>query len=181
MHQDIERVLFSEEDIASRVRDLGMAITHDYADYADQGIVMITLLRGGAIFMADLARQVKLPMELDYMAVSSYGSGAASSGVVRILKDLTAEIEGKHVILIEDILDSGLTLSYIEKYLQSRNPASLEVAVLLRKETEAQADIHCRYLGFGCPDEFMVGYGLDFAEHYRNLPYIGVLKPEIYK
>ena len=130
--------------------------------------------------MADLARAIELPIEMDYMAISSYGNGAKSSGVVRILKDLTSEIEGRHVIVAEDILDSGLTLKYLLKNLSSRNPASIAVATLLRKKTEAQADIDCRYVGFECPDEFIVGYGLDYAERYRNLPYIGILKPELY-
>ena len=117
---------------------------------------------------------------MDYMAISSYGNGAKSSGVVRILKDLSSEIEGHHVIVAEDILDSGLTLKYLLKNLASRKPASLAVATLLRKDTEVQADIDCRYVGFECPDEFIVGYGLDYAERYRNLPYIGILKPELY-
>ena len=138
------------------------------------------MLRGAAIFMADLARKIDLPVEMDYMAISSYGNGAKSSGVVRILKDLSSQIEGRHVIVAEDILDSGLTLTYLLKNLASRRPASLEVATLLRKRTRAQAKIDCAYVGFECPDEFIVGYGLDFAERYRNLPYIGILKPEVY-
>ncbi len=182
MHEDISQVLYSEEDIAKRVAEIGQEITHDYAEVAPKdGIIMISVLRGAAIFMADLARQIDLPIEMDYMAISSYGNGAKSSGVVRILKDLTSEIEGRHVIIAEDILDSGLTLKYLMKNLQSRGPASIEVATLLRKKIKAQADVRCRYVGFECPDEFIVGYGLDYAEHYRNLPYIGILKPELYK
>lgn len=181
MHKDIAEILFSEEAIGQRVGEIGAAITNDYAHTADDGgIVLISVLRGAAIFMADLARQIHLPVEMDYMAVSSYGNGAKSSGVVRILKDLSSEIEGRHVVVAEDILDSGLTLKYLLKNLSSRHPASLEVATLLRKKTLAQADIKCKYVGFECPDQFIVGYGLDFAERYRNLPYIGVLKPEIY-
>lgn len=181
MHDDIAEVLFTEQEIADRVREMGGAITRDYADAArDGGIVLVPVLRGAAIFMADLARKIELPLEMDYMAISSYGNGAKSSGVVRILKDLSSEIEGRHVIVAEDILDSGLTLKYLLKNLSSRNPASLEVATLLRKQTLAQAKIDCRYVGFECPDEFIVGYGLDFAERYRNLPYIGILKPELY-
>lgn len=179
MHNDIERVLFTEDEIAQRVREIGAGITRDYAD-AEGGIVLISVLRGAAIFMADLAREIKLPCEMDYMAISSYGNGAKSSGVVRILKDLSSQIEGRHVVIAEDILDSGLTLTYLLKNLASRGPASVEVATLLRKKTRAQAKIDCKYIGFECPDEFIVGYGLDFAERYRNLPYIGVLKPEIY-
>lgn len=181
VHNDIREVLFTQEELASRVHEIGASITQDYADAAQQGIVLVSVLRGAAIFMADLARAIELPVEMDYMAISSYGNGAKSSGVVRILKDLTSDIQGRHVIIAEDILDSGLTLKFLMKNLASRNPASLEVATLLRKKTKAQADITCKYVGFECPDEFIVGYGLDYAERYRNLPYIGVLKPEIYR
>lgn len=183
MHEDIQEVLFSEEEIALRVAQIGAQITKDYADAVErdgQGIVLVSVLRGAAIFMADLARAIELPLEMDYMAISSYGNGAKSSGVVRILKDLSSEVEGRHIIVAEDILDSGLTLTYLLKNLASRNPASIEVATLLRKKTLEQAKIDCTYIGFECPDQFIVGYGLDFAERYRNLPYIGVLKPEIY-
>ncbi len=180
MHDDIKEVLYTQEELARRVGEIGAAITRDYADAVDEGIVLVSVLRGAAIFMADLARAIQLPVEMDYMAISSYGNGAKSSGVVRILKDLSSEIEGRHVIVAEDILDSGLTLKYLLKNLASRKPASLAVATLLRKDTEVQADIDCRYVGFECPDEFIVGYGLDYAERYRNLPYIGILKPELY-
>jgi len=181
MDQDIAKVIYSEKEIASRVAAIGQAITKDYAPVADEGIIVISVLNGAALFMADLVRQIKLPLAMDFMAVSSYGNGTTSSGVVRIIKDLSQDIEGKHVIIAEDIIDSGLTLKYLIKYLSSRKPASIEVAALLRKNTERQADIECRYEGFECPDEFIVGYGLDYAEHYRNLPYIGVLKPELYQ
>ena len=180
MHEDIDQILFTEEQIARRVGEMGAQITRDYADVADQGIILISVLRGAAIFMADLARQIDLPVEMDYMAISSYGNGAKSSGVVRILKDLTSEIEGRHVIVAEDILDSGLTLKYLLKNLASRKPASIQVATLLRKKTRAQAKIDCRYVGFECPDLFIVGYGLDYAERYRNLPFVGILKSEVY-
>lgn len=183
MHEDIQEVLFSEEEIAARVAEIGAQITKDYAGVVEQdgqGIILISVLRGAAIFMADLAREIRLPLEMDYMAISSYGNGAKSSGVVRILKDLSSEVEGRHIIVAEDILDSGLTLTYLMKNLASRNPASIEVATLLRKKTLAQAEIDCKYVGFECPDQFIVGYGLDFAERYRNLPYIGILKPEVY-
>ena len=179
MHDDIAEVLFTEQEIADRVREMGGAITRDYADAArDGGIVLVSVLRGAAIFMADLARKIELPLEMDYMAISSYGNGMKSSGVVRIIKDLSSQIEGRHVLIAEDILDSGLTLRYLIKNLESRNPASIEVATLLRKDTPNQADIKCKYIGFECPDEFIVGYGLDYAERYRNLSCIGVLKPE---
>lgn len=183
MHKDIQEVLFTEEQIAQRVEELGEQITRDYASVVEEsgkGIILISVLRGAAIFMADLARKIELPVEMDYMAISSYGNGAKSSGVVRILKDLSSEIEGRHVIIAEDILDSGLTLNYLMKNLSSRHPASIGVVTLLRKITLQQAKIDCKYVGFECPDEFIVGYGLDFSEMYRNLPYIGVLKKEIY-
>lgn len=183
MHEDIQEVLFSEQEIAARVAEIGAQITADYAPIVardGQGVVLVSVLRGAAVFMADLARKIELPVEMDYMAISSYGNGAKSSGVVRILKDLTSEIEGRHVIVAEDILDSGLTLKYLLKNLSSRNPASIQVATLLRKQTLQQANIDCAYIGFECPDQFIVGYGLDYAERYRNLPYIGILKPEAY-
>ena len=178
MHNDISEILFTEKQLADRVGEIGAAITRDYADAADEGIILISVLRGAAIFMADLARKIELPLEMDYMAISSYGNGMKSSGVVRIIKDLSSQIEGRHVLIAEDILDSGLTLRYLIKNLESRNPASIEVATLLRKDTPNQADIKCKYIGFECPDEFIVGYGLDYAERYRNLSCIGVLKPE---
>ena len=166
MHKDVSEILFTEEQIHDRVAEIGAAITEDFREKAgDDGIILISVLRGAAIFMADLA----------------YGNGVKSSGVVRILKDLSSHIEGRHVVIAEDILDSGLTLTYLLKNLASRNPASLTVATLLRKKTKVQADVDCAYVGFECPDQFIVGYGLDYAERYRNLPYIGVLKPEVYE
>lgn len=181
MHNDIAKVLFTEEEIAERVSELGRAITQDYAEVAHEGIVLISVLRGAAIFMADLARAVELPLEMDYMALSSYGKGACSSGEVRVLKDLTSDVKGRHVIVAEDILDSGLTLKYLMKNLSSRNPASIEIATFLRKNTCEQVEISCKYVGFECPNEFIVGYGLDYAERYRNVPYVGILKREMYE
>ena len=178
VHEDIDRVLFTEEDLRARVKDMGRQIT---ADHEGESLLVVSVLRGAAIFMADLVREIDLQLEMDYMAISSYGNGVKSSGIVRILKDLTSSVEGRHVLIAEDILDSGLTLKYLIRNLESRNPASIEVATLLRKKTKAQADIDCRYVGFECPDEFIVGYGMDYAERYRNLPYIGVLKPEVYE
>lgn len=178
MHEDINRIIFTEDEIRARVREMGAQIT---ADHQGQQLLVVSVLRGAAIFMADLVREINLPVEMDYMAISSYGNGVKSSGIVRILKDLSSSVEGRHVLIAEDILDSGLTLSYLIRNLESRNPASIEVATLLRKKTKAQADIDCRYIGFECPDEFIVGYGLDYAERYRNLPYIGVLKQEVYR
>lgn len=179
MHSDISEILFSEEQIANRVEEMGQALTERYRD-KEGGVVLISVLRGAAIFMSDLARAIKLPLEMDYMAVSSYGSGTKSSGRVRILKDLSSSIEGRHVIIAEDVLDSGLTLQRLLEMLSQRNPASIEVVTLVRKDVEGQAPVDCLHIGFECPNEFIVGYGLDFAERYRNLPYIGILKPEVY-
>ena len=181
MHENISKIIYTEQQIRDKVRELGASITRDYEQAArEEGLVLVCVLRGAATFMADLARAVKLPLEMDYMAVSSYGNSTRSSGVVRILKDLSSNIEGRHVIIAEDILDSGLTLARLIEELGCRRPASIEVCALLRKDREGQAPIKCRYVGFEVPDEFIVGYGLDYAERYRNLPYIGVLKPEAY-
>ena len=169
LHPDLERVLFSESDIRARVREMGAAITRDYAG---KDLVVISILRGAAIFMAE----IDLPLEMDFMAVSSYGKEAESSGIVRIQKDLSTDIMGRDVLIAEDVIDTGLTLRYLIKNLQSRKPASLSIAALLRKDIPEQADLPCHYLGFACPDEFVVGYGLDYAEKYRNLPYVGALK-----
>lgn len=164
------------------MREMGAQITRDYAERVGAGedLVMVCLLRGAAIFDSDLARAVKLPVRMDYMDVSSYGNGSKSSGMVRIQKDLSDSIEGRHVIVVEDIIDSGLTLKYVCKNLKSRGPLSVEVAALLRKKTEGQAQISAKYVGFECPDEFIVGYGLDYAQRYRNFADICILKPEIY-
>ena len=183
VHPDISEVLYTEDQVRQRVAEIGAALTEECADVAErgEGIVLLSVLRGAAIFMADLAREIKVPLEMDFMAVSSYGNGVKSSGEVKIVKDLSSNIRGKHVIIAEDILDSGLTLSYLLRNLQSRQPASIEVVTLLRKLTRQQAKINCKYVGFECPDQFIVGYGLDYSERYRNLPYIGVLKPEVYR
>ncbi len=177
MHQDIERIVLSEERIKERIAEIGAQIS---ADYQGEPILMIAVLRGAALFIADLARQVTTPLEIDFMAVSSYGSSTKSSGVVRIIKDLDEDIEGRHVLVVEDILDTGLTLKYLLKNLASRKPKTLEVCTLLNKEGKQRVPISCKYVGFSIPDEFVVGYGLDYAERYRNLPYIGVLKPKVY-
>jgi len=178
IHPDIESVMISEEQINERVRELGAEIS---ADYQGQTVLLVAVLRGAAIFLADLSRAMTVPVELDFMAVSSYGSSTKSSGVVRILKDLDEQIEGRNVLVVEDILDTGLTLKYLLKNLASRKPASLEVVTLLNKQGKQRVPISCKYSGFSVPDEFVVGYGLDFAERYRNLPYIGVLKPSAYQ
>ena len=186
--EDIQELLYSPDMIAQRVKEIGAQIDKDYEDLVprsyhedQQSLLVISVLRGAAIFMADLVREINLPVEMDFMAVSSYGTGVKSSGVVRIVKDLTSSVEGRHIVIAEDILDSGLTLKYLIKVLESRNPASITVATLLRKKNLQQADIDCKYVGFDCPNEFIVGYGLDYAERYRNLPYIGILKPEVYQ
>ncbi|WP_425059745.1 Hypoxanthine-guanine phosphoribosyltransferase [Sporomusa carbonis] len=178
MMDDLEKILFSEADLAARVKELGAAIT---ADYAGKEILMIGVLRGAVIFMADLARAINLPVAIDFMAVSSYGASTTSSGVVRILKDLDEDVENKHVLIVEDIIDSGLTLNYLMENLWSRKPASIKICTLLNKPDRRKVDVPIAYNGFTIPDYFVVGYGLDFAEKYRNLPLIGVLKPAAYQ
>jgi len=177
LHSDISHIILSEAQIQQRVAELGAEISREYGD---DPVLLIAVLRGAAIFVADLSRAISSPVELDFMAVSSYGSSTKSSGVVRILKDLDETIEGRNVLVCEDILDTGLTLKYLLKNLASRKPASLEVVALLSKEGKQRVPIRCKWVGFDVPDEFVVGYGLDYAERYRNLPYVGVLKPEIY-
>lgn len=177
LQDDILEVLLSEEEIQSKVRELGAEITRDYAGKTP---FFLGVLKGCYVFMADLVRCVDLHCSMDFMGVSSYGGGTSSTGAVRITKDLSRDIEGKDVIIVEDILDSGITLSYLKKYLLNRKPASIRIVTLLDKPARRRADIKADYCGFSVPDEFVVGYGLDYAEDYRNLPYIGVLKPEIY-
>jgi hypoxanthine phosphoribosyltransferase len=177
MHPDIDHIVLTEEQIQRRVRELGAQIAHDYEG---SSLLLVAVLRGAALFVADLARAIDGPVEIDFMAVSSYGSSTKSSGVVRIIKDLDEVIAGRDVLVVEDILDTGLTLKYLLRNLASRKPKSLEVVTLLSKEGKQRVPIECKYVGFSVPDEFVVGYGLDYAEKYRNLPYIGVLKPEVY-
>lgn len=177
MINDVEKILFTEEQLRRRVEELGEQLT---ADYAGKSPVLVSVLRGSYIFMADLTRQVKLPITVDFMVLSSYGSGTSSSGQVEIKKDLSDSIEGVHVIVVEDILDSGNTLSYLLHVLSARHPASISLCTLLDKPERREKPIHADYVGFTVPNAFIVGYGLDYAEKYRNLPYIGVLKPEIY-
>ncbi|TDB37682.1 MAG: hypoxanthine phosphoribosyltransferase [Actinobacteria bacterium] len=177
MHPDVKEIIFTEEQIAERVRELGAQIA---ADYEGRTLLLVAVLRGASLFVADLARAIDGPVEIDFMAVSSYGSSTKSSGVVRIIKDLDEVIEGRDVLVVEDILDTGLTLKYLLRNLASRKPRTLEVVTLLSKAGKQRVPIDCKYTGFAIPDEFVVGYGLDYAEIYRNLPYIGVLKPEVY-
>ena len=179
LHPDIEESLLSEQDIKDIVNKVGAEITRDYAD---KNPLVIAVLRGAVVFMADIMRAIECPLSIDFMAVSSYGDGVKSSGVVRIVKDLDTKIEGRHVIIVEDVLDSGLTLSYLVRMLQSRNPASIEIAAFLVKDIEGKRPaIDPRYVGTHVPDKFVVGYGLDYAERYRNLPFVGVLKPCVYE
>ena len=179
MKNDIQEVLFSEQQLADKVAELGARIS---ADYAGKDPLIVSVLKGSYVFMADLTRRISIPCNVDFMAVSSYGDGAKSSGVVRIVKDLDTKIEGRNVLIVEDILDSGLTLSYLIDLLKGRGPASVEVAAFLVKDVPGNTPaVKPRYVGAHVPDEFIVGYGLDFAERYRNLPYIGILKPEVYK
>ena len=178
MRDDIERVLISEEELQQRVAQLGAQLS---ADYAGKTPTLVSVLRGSYIFMADLSRYIEPFCTVDFMAVSSYGSGTSSSGQVNIIKDLSEPIEGKDVIVVEDILDSGNTLSYLFKILQARHPASLKLVTLLDKPARRTKPITADYVGFTVPDEFVVGYGLDYDERYRNLPYIGILKPAVYQ
>lgn len=175
MITEFDEIILEEEQIRSRVSELASRIT---ADYEGKDPLLVCVLKGAVFFMADLVREITIPCEMDFMAVSSYGSATDSSGVVRILKDLDAHIEGRHVIIVEDIVDTGLTLSYLKKNLNARNPASVEVAALLTKPARRKVDIECRYVGFEVPDRFVVGYGLDYGENYRNLRFIAVLPDE---
>ena len=175
MSDPIAAVLVAPEQLRARVDEMARQIS---IDYAGEELLLVGVLKGAVFFMADLARRITVPCALDFMAVSSYGSSTDSSGVVRILKDLDTEIEGRHVLIVEDIIDSGLTLSYLLKNLRSRKPASLEICALLTKPSRRRTNIACRYVGFEIPDEFVVGYGLDYAEYYRTLDFIGVLTPE---
>ena len=177
MMDDVEKILFSEADLKNRIAELGKQIS---TDYAGKEILMIGVLRGAVIFMADLARAIDLPVAIDFMAVSSYGAATTSSGVVRILKDLDEDVENKHLLIVEDIIDSGLTLNYLMDNLWSRKPASIKICTLLNKPDRRKVEVPIEYNGFTIPDYFVVGYGLDYAEKYRNLPFIGVLKPAAY-
>ncbi|ACL25531.1 MULTISPECIES: hypoxanthine phosphoribosyltransferase [Chloroflexus] len=178
MHQDIDYILISEEQIKQRVAELGAAITNDYRAIGD--LLLVGVLKGCAMFMVDLARAIDLPLAIDFIAVASYGASTESSGVVRLMKDLDTDISNRHVLIVEDIIDSGLTLAYLRAQLLRRNPASLRICTLLNKPERRTADVPVDYVGFDIPNAFVVGYGLDYAERYRNLPFIGVLRPEVY-
>jgi hypoxanthine phosphoribosyltransferase len=174
---DLAKVLIPEDTLRAKVRELAAQID---ADYEGRDLLLVGVLKGAVMIMADLARELHTPASMDWMAVSSYGSGTKSSGVVRILKDLDTDILDRHVLIVEDIIDSGLTLSWLVSNLRSRGPASLEICALLRKPEAVKTDIGCRYLGFDIPNEFVVGYGLDYDERYRNLPFVGTLAPHVY-
>ncbi|MGI8881317.1 MAG: hypoxanthine phosphoribosyltransferase [Jatrophihabitans sp.] len=177
MDADIESVIISAEQIHDRIGEVAVQID---SDYEGREILLVGVLKGAAMFMSDLARALEQPSTMEFMAVSSYGSAHTSSGVVRILKDLDRDIAGKHVLVVEDIIDSGLTLSWLLKNLKSREPASMEIVTLLRKPEAAKVQVEVKYTGFDIPNEFVVGYGLDYAERYRDLPYVGVLKRSVY-
>jgi len=172
----VSEILIDEETLHGRIAELGAQVSDDYRG---EDLLLIGVLKGAIFFMADLMRSIEIPCEVDFMAISSYGAGIDSSGVVRILKDLDVSIEGRNVLVVEDIIDSGLTLSYMLRNLEAREPASLEVCALLTKPDRRENDVVCRYVGFEIPNRFVIGYGLDFAERYRNLPFVGVLRDEL--
>ncbi|WP_460863743.1 hypoxanthine phosphoribosyltransferase [Nocardiopsis coralliicola] len=178
MGEDLEKVLVTEEQISDRLGELARDID---AEYAGKDLLLVGVLKGAVMVMADLARQLSHPAEMDWMAVSSYGAGTTSSGVVRILKDLDADLKDRHVLIVEDVIDSGLTLSWLVGNLRSRGPASVEVCTMVRKPLAIDVDLDVKYIGFDLPNEFIVGYGLDYAEKYRNLPFIGTLAPHVYR
>jgi hypoxanthine phosphoribosyltransferase len=177
MHDDVGEVLISDQDIRKRTEELGRQITEDYRG---KDPLLICILKGGLMFLADLMRAIDLPLEIDFIAVSSYGDSTESSGVVRILMDLERNIQGRHVLIVEDIIDTGRTLSYIIENLRTRGPASIRVCTLLDKPARRELEIPIDYVGFTIPDKFVIGYGLDYGEIYRNLPFVGILKPELY-
>jgi len=176
LERAVGEILIDEETLSARVAELGAEVS---ADYQGRDLLLIGVLKGAVFFMADLMRHITVPCEVDFMAISSYGDSTDSSGIVRILKDLDINIEGRDVLVVEDIIDSGLTLSYLMRNLESREPASLEVCALMTKPDRREIDVPVRYIGFEIPNRFVVGYGLDFAERYRNLPYVGVLRAEL--
>ena len=176
VHADVGEVLIDEDTLRGRIVELGAEIS---ADYEGRDLLLVGVLKGAVFFMADLMRELTVPCEIDFMAISSYGAATDSSGVVRILKDLDINIASRHVLVVEDIIDSGLTLSYLMRNLKARKPASLEICALLTKPERREIDVPVRYVGFEIPNKFVIGYGLDFAERYRNLPYVAVLRPDL--
>jgi hypoxanthine phosphoribosyltransferase len=178
LHQDIDRILMNEQQIQQRVAEIATAIEADYAEEDD--LLLICVLKGGYVFLSDLSRALKRPHHLDFMGISSYGKGTTSSGAVQIIMDLKQPLNGRHVLIVEDIIDSGHTLSYLRQNLLARQPASLKICTLLNKPSRREVEVTVDYIGFDIPDEFVVGYGLDFDELYRNFPFIAVLKPEVF-
>ena len=177
MNQDIARVLISEEELQKRIAELGQQVA---ADYADKEPIFVGVLKGVVNFFTDMVRATPIRCQYEFMAVSSYGSGTTTSGTVKLLKDVSCDIKGRHVVILEDILDTGLTLEFVREHLLAMEPASLKICTLLDKPERRKVDVYADYIGFTIPNEFVVGYGLDYQEFYRNLPYIGVLKPEVY-
>ncbi len=178
MLQDVESILLDQDVLEKKIQKLGEEISKDYAG---EEVMLVGILKGASVFMSDLIRQISLPVYIDYMVVSSYGNSAETSGVVRIIKDLEDNIEGKNVIIVEDIIDTGLTLSYLKQNLLSRNPKTLKICTLLDKPARREKEIKIDYKGFEVPDEFIIGYGIDYAEKYRNLPFVALLKREVYE
>ena len=178
MQDDIQSVLISEQQLADAVKKLGEQSSRDYAD---RNLMMVSVLKGSVVFMADLMRAISVPASIDFMSVTSYGKGVKTSGVVRIIKDLDEELDGRDILIVEDILDSGMTLSYLKEHIMAKGARSIRIATLLDKPERRRVDIHPDYSCFSVPDEFVVGYGLDYAEKYRNLPYVGILKPCVYE
>ncbi len=178
MRNDVEKILISEEELRAKNIEIGKQITKDYKG---KEVLVVGILKGSSVFMSDLIREIDLPLQIDYMVVSSYGTSTESSGVVRIVKDLQHSIEGKHILIVEDIVDTGLTLAYITEILRGRGPASVEICTLLDKPARRKKTFHIEYIGFEVPDEFIVGYGIDYAELYRNLPFVGALKRSVYE
>lgn len=177
MNSDILKILINQSEIKEKVKELGEKITNDYKD---KNLMVVGILKGCVVFLSDLIREINLPLTMDFMVVSSYGSSTKSSGVVRIVKDLEKDIAGKDILIVEDIVDTGLTLNYLVDYLKSRNASSVKICTLLEKPDRRKAQVDLEYVGFHIPDEFVVGYGLDYAETYRNLPFVCILKPEVY-
>ncbi len=178
LEQDVDRVLITEQQLKERIGEMGRQIA---ADYAGKPLTIVGILKGAAIFFADLARAIDLPLQMDFMSVSSYGNGTTSSGVVKIIKDLDADVTGRHILLVEDIIDTGITLAYLKDYLGNRGAESVKICALLDKPTRRERAVPVDYMGFTMPDEFLIGYGVDYAENYRNLPYVASLSRSVYE
>lgn len=178
LEQDVDQVLITEQQLDERIKEMGHQIAEDYQG---EPLTIVGILKGAVIFFADLARAIDLPLQMDFMSVSSYGSGTTSSGVVKIIKDLDADVTGRHILLVEDIIDTGITLAYLKEYLSNRGARSVKICTLLDKPTRREKAVHVDYIGFTMPDEFLIGYGVDYAENYRNLPYVASLRRSVYE